>query len=585
MRYVGWVSGIVGAGAAVLVLSAAPARALASASPAPAAKAVAQMPAAQTPDLAFKDVQVFFPAFSVGLRLVPPGEASQTSVLRLIENPGTAPGTKLGPDQPNGQPGPIATRSCRDPLRASMRVWVANLGAGPFDATTAALGLTGTVSGQAVNMAFGKVAAGQTQYVEAGALSLAPGAIPVVLTLNSAHGGGEQNFANNTFETRFLITCDCPPGQVRAAATGSCVAPPKPPTATQTPKPPTATATPKQPPATPTPARNPLTGGSGNPPAAPTAKPTPVGISQAGGGANLGVNAGAAPAAMAVAMPQPATPTPRPLLGGGMQVASCVQNGVIQRYVAAVNRTKNGVTFTPGKTYEIAGCGFGATAGQVYLGAYISGQGNKKIPLTVTRWGEQSVTVQPDESLNSLPDVGSVSLNLIPSGEPESRGIGFTAGLNLFETEKETRWVRPGVGYARPSGVWGHAVIGIDASGERTLVTRKFAQSMCPEIATPTDDWDVRKLLDLGFKILNVDFVNQTDKTVRDSAGIQEVVVGSTGEARFVPSARVVRVWWEGHSTYEKALDMSTVGGSSVCTSAYAIRLQVQGPKGVNPFP
>lgn len=568
MRYVGWVSGIVGAGAAVLVLSAVPARALGIGNPAAASKAAVQLPAGQTPDLAFKEVQVFYPAFKLGIRLVPPGQASQTSVLRLIEDPGVAPGTKLGPDVPSGQPGPIATRSCRDPLQASLQVWVANLGAGPFDATTDALGLSGNVAGQAVKSAFGKVAAGQTQYVEAGALSLAPGSYGVVLTLNSAHGGGEQNFSNNTFETRFQITCDCPPGQVREAATGRCVAPPNQRTPTATP------------------ARNPLTGGPGNPPTAtPTAKPTLAGISPAGG-PNRSANAGLPPAAMAVAPPRPPTPTPRDLLGAGMQVASCVQNGQLQRYIASVNHTKNGVTFTPGRTYEIAGCGFGATAGQVFLGAYISGQGNKKISLTVTRWGEQSVTVQPDESLNSLPDVGSVSLNLIPSGEPESRAIGFTAGLNRFETEKETRWVRPGVGYARPSGVWGHAVIGIDASGERATVTRKLNYpDVCPAIATPTDDWYVGRLLDLGFKILNVDFVNQTDKTVRDSAGIQEVVVGSTGEARFVPSARVVRVWWEGHSTYEKALDMSTVGGSSVCTSAYAIRLQVQGPKGVNPFP
>ncbi len=211
--------------AAALAATLAPAAA-ASDRPAPPAASASRVGA---PDLLFQEVQVHYPGLNLSIRLVPPGGPSTTSVLRLVENPAVAPGTKLGPDEPNGALGPVATKSCEARLVSNLRVWVKNQGNKGFDATTAALGLTGNVDAAAVTKAFGKVDAGATNYFEAGSPALLPGWHSAHLVLNSAKGQGESNFSNNVFDGRFEITCEkkkpappCPQGQVRDPLTGQC---------------------------------------------------------------------------------------------------------------------------------------------------------------------------------------------------------------------------------------------------------------------------------------------------------------------------------------------------------------------------
>jgi hypothetical protein len=215
--------------AAALAATLAPAPAAADDKPS-AAVSAARIAA---PDLLFQEVQVHYPALNLSIRLVPPGGPSTTSVLRLVEDPAVAPGTKLGPDEPSGALGPIATKSCDSRLVANLRVWVKNQGNKGFDATTTALGLTGNVDATAVTKAFGKVDAGATNYFEAGSLAFLPGWHSAHLVLNSAHGQGETNFSNNVFDGRFQITCEkkkpvppCPQGQVRDPLTGQCKAAP-----------------------------------------------------------------------------------------------------------------------------------------------------------------------------------------------------------------------------------------------------------------------------------------------------------------------------------------------------------------------
>lgn len=213
--------------AAALAAVLAPAPAAADDKPSAAANPSALRVAA--PDLLFQEVQVHYPGLNLSIRLVPPGGPSTTSVLRLVENPAVAPGTKLGPDEPSGALGPIATKSCEARLVANLRVWVKNQGNKGFDATTAPLGLTGNVDAAAVTKAFGKVDAGATNYFEAGSLALLPGWHSAHLVLNSAKGQGETNLSNNVFDGRFEITCEkkkpappCPQGQVRDPLTGQC---------------------------------------------------------------------------------------------------------------------------------------------------------------------------------------------------------------------------------------------------------------------------------------------------------------------------------------------------------------------------
>ncbi len=167
-----------------------------------------KVPVAQAPDLAFQEVQVHYKDLNVSFKLWPAGSPSTTSVLRLVENPSVAPGTKLGPDEPSGASGPIATKSCEARLVANLRVWVKNGGNKSFDATTPGLGLTGNVDGTPATKAFGKVDPGATSYFEAGALALLPGWHSTHLVLNADKGQGETSFANNVFDARFQITCE-----------------------------------------------------------------------------------------------------------------------------------------------------------------------------------------------------------------------------------------------------------------------------------------------------------------------------------------------------------------------------------------
>lgn len=288
------------------------------------------------------------------------------------------------------------------------------------------------------------------------------------------------------------------------------------------------------------------------------------------------------------AAPAP-TATPRSVAGLGVvsHVETCLRNGQPQHFISTVNGRK-GATFTPGGRYEIAGCGFGASPGRVYLGASAPGRGAFKIPLVVDSWGEQKVAAHIDDAQNSNPDVPRVTVNLQPAGAAESATIGSTDPQNAFETIKEVRWVRPSSGYAKVSPAWGMPSWGVDGSGERTLVNRKLkVGGFCPNINNtwPADEWNVSRLLDLGFKILEVDVVNLTDRTVGEDSNSQSVMAGGPGTGRFVPAARSVRVEWQGHSMYAKASVGVGDNKYSVCTSSYAIRLKVQGPRGVNPFP
>jgi hypothetical protein len=233
--------------AAALAAVLAPALALADEKPAAAMSQSAMRIVG--PDLSFYEVQVNYPDLKHSFRLVPPGGPSTTSVLRLVEDPGVPEGTSLGPDEPSGAPGPIATRSCEARLKATLRVWVKNVGTSSFNATSTSLGLTGNVDSTAVSSAFGAVAAGATNTFEAGALAFLPGWHSAHLVLNTAKGGGEKNFSNNVFDGRFEITCEkgkptppCPRGQVRDPLTGQCK--PAPGTA-PTPSSPTGAANPK----------------------------------------------------------------------------------------------------------------------------------------------------------------------------------------------------------------------------------------------------------------------------------------------------------------------------------------------------
>lgn len=533
----------------------------------PGAVAARPAPGAPPPDLLFKEVQLFYPGFNLGIRLVPPGGGSQTSVLHLVEDPAVAPGTKLGPDEPNGQPGPVATRACSDPLRPMVRVWVTNSGGGAFDATTDALGLTGTIAGQPVKAAFGKVVAGQTQNFETGPLSIAAGSYSAVLALNTAHGGGETNFANNGFESRFQITCGCPAGQVRAAATGKCVAPPG--TATPTPAGGTPAGRPR-PTATPA-GQNPLAG--------PTPAPT-----QAGGMVTTGRPV--APAAVAAIPP---TPTRAPL-GAAKAVGStgidpCTVPGAPAHVLGAVNNRTSGIVFTPAGSYHITGCGFGAQRGTATLRIRTTGGQTLEFDLAPKNWAPNAFDATLASDITGVLDSSSATVLVKGNDgvEVSQEGHSFRAArARVMLTRAQRSW------YAPAKTTWGGA--GAFAQNPSTEKTTQSVSGGSPNLdgfcpAWPSfgyeDQWTVAASdLKPGFVVeLPIEAVDDKNSPTSEDDSTQTTNFGSFG-VRAAGGATFVHL--HGVSVYSKKF--VAVGGGSSCTYAYHVRIWVDGPRGVAPM-
>jgi uncharacterized protein (TIGR02246 family) len=170
-------------------------------------QAVERIPA---PDLGFYEVHVSYSLFRRSFRLVPQQGLppySRTSLFRLTEDPSVPLGTSLGPQERNGEPGPISTLSCQSPLTASLHVWVKNEGTADFASESPELGLTGSVDGTIIKESFNTVVAGDRIFLDTRSFELMPGVHTYKLVLNAAKGQGEKNFQNNSFEGRFEIAC------------------------------------------------------------------------------------------------------------------------------------------------------------------------------------------------------------------------------------------------------------------------------------------------------------------------------------------------------------------------------------------
>lgn len=558
--------------------------------------APAMAPPTAPPDLSFKEVQVFFPAFNLGIRLVPPGGASQTSVLRLVEDPAVAPGTKLGPNEANGAPGPIATRACGGPVHATVRVWVTNSGAGPFDATTDALGLTGTVSGQPVKDAFGKVSPGQTQYFETGSLNLAAGAYSAVLALNTAHGGGETNFANNGFESRFQITCGCPAGQVRAAATGKCVAPPG------TPCPPgtvrnAAGQCVNAPAATPTPAAGTPAGGP-LPTATPAGRnslvgptPGPTATAAPAGAPGRGVNTTARlapPAALAAISPTPTRP-PLGSVQGGVNAAfdPCTLPGAPAHVIGTVNNRTSGIAFTPAGDYRITGCGFGSQRGSVTLRVRTAGGQTLEFDLTPKpgAWTPRAIDTVLKPDITGVLDSSSAAVLVKGNDgvEVSQEGHTFRAARQRVMLARAPRsWYSPattswGSGkFVTPPAGGAPATQYISAGGDQD----DFCQAW-PSYGYD-DQWkippgDLKPGFVVEVPIEAVDLLHTADINNSDAQ--------YTNFGHFNPRAvqDYTLVGLHGLSTYYKP-QVFPGNGSSNCVTKYFVRIWVNGPRGVAPM-
>jgi IPT/TIG domain len=171
----------------------------------------------QVPELSFVGAQVYIPLFARGGVVVGAPAGGATFSLQESDQ---APGTQLSAGAPPSNLPVLAVRSCKDAHRAVLTFWVKNSGA-DFDAVTPDLGVTGTLAGQAVQSAIGKVPGSpQNQMRNIEGFQITPGAQSLNLILNKARGGGEANFANNEFKGNFEIRCT-----EKSAASGVAIKP------------------------------------------------------------------------------------------------------------------------------------------------------------------------------------------------------------------------------------------------------------------------------------------------------------------------------------------------------------------------
>ena len=169
--------------------------------------------------------------------------------------------------------------------------------------------------------------------------------------------------------------------------------------------------------------------------------------------------------------------------------------------IIAVNQKKTGVVFTPNPTYNlytIAGCGFGSTAGKIYLqggaGAFPAHSG--KIALNKIRsWSEHLIVAEVDPTVTGELDQSNISLVVETSigGRAQADGFSFYAARgpqmvltpipkSAFCSTRITDmngWCDPGVvggdgAIVTPCGTWGITDCGAEVFRQGPLVNAQM---------------------------------------------------------------------------------------------------------------
>jgi hypothetical protein len=130
-----------------------------------------------------------------------------------------------------------------------------------------------------------------------------------------------------------------------------------------------------------------------------------------------------------------------------------------------VNQKKTGIVFTPAppyNVYTIAGCGFGATPGKIYLqggsGAFPSHSG--RLRLVATSWTEHGIVARLDSSITHELDQKNISLVVETSGggRAQSDGSSFYAvrglpyQLSSIPRDNVTLFIADNPMFTSPSG-------------------------------------------------------------------------------------------------------------------------------------
>jgi hypothetical protein len=171
--------------------------------------------------------------------------------------------------------------------------------------------------------------------------------------------------------------------------------------------------------------------------------------------------------------------------------------------IIAVNQKKTGAVFTPNPTYNlytITGCGFGSTAGKIYLqgGAGAFPAHNGKIALNKIRtWSEHLIVAEVDPTVTGELDQNNISLVVETSngGRAQADGFSFYAARGpQFALGAIPRsavcstsitdmngWCDPGVVRAggalvTPCGTWGITDCGAEVFRQGPMVNQQMVQ-------------------------------------------------------------------------------------------------------------
>jgi len=258
--------------------------------------------------------------------------------------------------------------------------------------------------------------------------------------------------------------------------------------------------------------------------------------------------------------------------------------------IANVDGYRSQVAFAPGGRYRIAGCGFGATPGSVFLvSSYglawdYEGDAERRIALSVESWQDDLIVASVPADFGGLPDLGYVNVTVQGAGqsplslEPNNRFVALRESVSI----PIPAGVRPEF-----AGFLGNPKV--SQTGDRTVVERfqGISDGFCPswDEALVRDLWHVENLrLRTGFTLDDIVAENGTEQEQHDYRDSQTVVMGQFNHA-FVRGQNYAWVVYQGHSMYAKKILIGVQDtGYSLCNSRYTIRLVLSGPRGVAPL-
>jgi len=273
--------------------------------------------------------------------------------------------------------------------------------------------------------------------------------------------------------------------------------------------------------------------------------------------------------------------------------------------VNSVNYRSRGVVFTPGATYAIVGCGFGDRPGKVDVIGTSNNLGNTvvQIPLQVVDWSDEVIYAVVDSSTSGVGDIASATLSVRPAtGAPlEQSGHEFYAARETHQLALPSQYID----LKNPRGVWEPRYDG-KGDVDRGYCTNddactkyhpgfpvNYSSNYCAGWpAGARDVWRLDKvvatLAKSGFEIDGtIDVQNTTDtggdnETFDSGIAYNNSQVVDMGTFASWQQNNELYVQYQGHSWYTSNALLGIVeNASSVCTSSYAVTINVTGPRGV----